>query len=266
MFMLLTRKSPIFTLKEFNLNSSQAQFSTSIARCLFAISPGQKVAICGRTGSGKSSILLALFRLLDPSSGTISIDNLPITSIPRSFLRSRLNIIPQDAVIFPGSARMNVLSRLATSSSTSSSFDMDEEIIKALKTVNLWPTIASLGGLDADLSAIPLSQEQKQLFCLARAIFKSRTSPHSYNKILVLDEATSNVDVETEALMQHVISEEWKGKTVLVVVHKLAGVVRDDAFDGVVVMDGGRVVEVGAPGQLLGREGGVFKGLWESRA
>jgi ATP-binding cassette subfamily C (CFTR/MRP) protein 1 len=162
---------------------------------------------------------------------------------------------------------MNALPHLPRSSySTSSSSDMDEEIIRALTVVKLWPAIVELGGLGADISAIPLSQGQKQLLCLGRAILKSHTSLHTYSEILILDEATGNLDAETEVLMQRVISEEWKGKTVIAVVHKLDSVGREGAFDAVVVMDGGRVVEVGAPKELLGREGGVLRGLWESRA
>jgi ATP-binding cassette, subfamily C (CFTR/MRP), member 1 len=162
---------------------------------------------------------------------------------------------------------MNALPHLTRSSySTSSSSDMDEEIIRALTVVKLWPTIVELGGFGADISAIPLSRGQKQLFCLGRAILKSHTSPHTYSEILILDEATGNLDAETEVLMQRVISEEWKGKTVIAVVHKLDSVMRKGAFDAVVVMNEGRVVEVGAPRELLGRERGVLRGLWESRA
>lgn len=120
----------------------------------FEIEAGQMVAICGRNGNGKSSLLLALFRLLDLNSGDISIDNLSTSTMPRPTLRSRLNIIPQNPVIFPGSVRLNA----TPSDSTGSS--LDSSIITALTTVQLWSPISSRGGLDADMSNIPLSLGQ----------------------------------------------------------------------------------------------------------
>ena len=216
------------------------------------IEPGQKIAICGRTGSGKSSLLLTLFRLLDLNSGSITIDSFNTASMPRSFLRSHLNIIPQELVIFPGSVRLNAIP--AWTSTTEAS---DELMIHVLTLVGLWPIISSRGGLDTDMSAVPLSQGQKQLFCLARAILVKDRSP-----ILVLDEATSNVDRHTDELMQKIIREEWKGKSIIVVAHKLDTVMD---FDKIAVLDKGRLVEFDTPMALMKQEGSAFKGLWESR-
>jgi ATP-binding cassette subfamily C (CFTR/MRP) protein 1 len=173
--------------------------------------------------------------------------------MPRSNLREHLNIIPQDPVIFPGSVRLNAAPSLLSAKNEAT----DAAIIAALTTVNLWSVISPRGGLDAVISSIPLSQGQKQLFCLARAILRSTASP-----ILVLDEATSNVDRHTEELMQHVIREEWKGKTIIAVVHKLDTVLD---FDRIAVLERGSLVEFDAPGVLLKKEGGAFKGLWDSQ-
>jgi len=107
------------------------------------------------------------------------------------------------------------------------------------------------------MSSIPLSTGQKQLFCLARALLVKHTS-----SILLLDEATSNVDSHTDALMQEIIKEEFQAHTVLGVAHKLDTVM---GFDAVAVLDSGRLVEFGPPHELRGREGGVFRRLWESR-
>ncbi|KAE8441372.1 hypothetical protein EG329_005475 [Mollisiaceae sp. DMI_Dod_QoI] len=218
----------------------------------FRVEAGQKVAICGRTGSGKSSLLLSLFDLLNLRSGSITIDSVSTATLPRSILRSHLNVVPQDPVIFPGSVRLNALPHLSSIPSSE-----EGEIITALTLVGLWDTISSRGGLDADMSTIPLSQGERQLFCLARAWLRRGISP-----ILVLDEATSNLDHYTEDLMQRIIREEWKGMTILAVVHRLKTVMD---FDKIVVLEKGKLVEYDAPVELLNKEGGAFRALWNSR-
>ncbi|KAF8857368.1 putative multidrug resistance protein [Acephala macrosclerotiorum] len=217
----------------------------------FRIKPGEKIGICGRTGSGKSTLLSVLLRLVDMTAGTITIDNLDLSLLPREAIRSRITAIPQDPFILAGSVRLNAD---PTSAST------DEDIITALTKVNLWPLLSSRGGLDADMSANPLSQGQQQIFCLARAMLRSgnATGDEGGNRILLLDEATSNVDAETDKLMQKLIREEFGKYTILTVAHRLDTIL--DA-DGVIVMEGGRMVEMGAPGELLMKEGGAFRAL-----
>ena len=129
-------------------------------------------------------------------------------------------------------------------------------IIAALTLVNLWDTISSRGGLDIDMSSISLSQGQKQLFCLARAWLQRDKSP-----ILVLDEATSDLDHRTEDLIQRIIREEWKGMTVIAVVHRLNTVMD---FDRIAVLERGKLIEFDAPGKLLDRPYGAFRALWDS--
>ena len=224
------------------------------------IKPGEKIAICGRTGSGKSSLLLSIFRLLEIHSGIVTIDGIDITELAPNTIRSHLIAIPQAPVIFPGSVRFNMSVMCLNQPD-------NETIIRALKKVGLWVAISGHGNLepevttsyneilDVDLSSISLSEGQKQLFCLARAIVKRNES-----RILVLDEAMSSVDRQTEDLMVRVIDEEFSSHTVISVVHKLNTTM---GFDRVAVLEAGKVAEIGTPAELLEKEQGIFRALWE---
>jgi ATP-binding cassette, subfamily C (CFTR/MRP), member 1 len=223
------------------------------------IHPGQRLGICGRTGryiqfsnfyslsrlkvnSGKSSLLLTLLRLLDPQSGTILIDGYDLSIIPREIIRNRFVAIPQDPFILSDTIRTNI-DPLGTLP--------DDLLIFTLTKVHLWTTISARGGLNAQMKAQPLSQGQQQLFCLAKAMLRN-------SKILILDEATSNLDEESERWIQEVIREEFKGWTIVMVAHRMESVLE---MDMVAVLDKGELMEVGTPMELLGREGGVFRGL-----
>ncbi|PVH85137.1 putative multidrug resistance protein [Cadophora sp. DSE1049] len=189
------------------------------------IKSGEKIGICGRTGSGKSTLLSVLLRILDMTSGTILIDGIDLKVIPREIIRSRVVTIPQEPFILSGTVRLN-----ADPTSTAT----DDSIIAALTKVGLWDILSARGGLDADMTANPLSQGQQQIFCLARALLKPNA------KILVLDEATSNVDAETDRIMQRIIRDEFKDFTVLTVAHRIDTIMDSDR---IVVLDGGRLVE-----------------------
>ncbi|KAF6824602.1 Multidrug resistance-associated protein 1-like protein 5 [Colletotrichum musicola] len=207
------------------------------------IQPGEKVAICGRTGSGKSTLLALLSRLHDPSSGTIEIDGVDVSSIPIEKLREALVALPQDALFLPGTVRRNL-----------DPFDRrdDEALWEALEKTGLKALFEDKGGLEADLDADWLSAGQKQLFCLARAILRE-------GRVLLLDEATSSLDQATEQVVQDLIRSEFKDWTVVVIAHRLRAVAD---FDKIVALEDGRVVEFDKPQTLL-ESGGVFASLWK---
>ncbi|KAL4952600.1 P-loop containing nucleoside triphosphate hydrolase protein [Aspergillus filifer] len=214
-----------------------------------SISTGEKVGICGRTGSGKSSLVMSLFRMLDLSSGTITIDGLDITRVPRQEIRARLNGVSQSPLLIKGSVRLNANpSAIGTLGNAVS----DQAILNALKTVNLHAKVVENGGLDTDIDDLHLSHGQKQLFCLARAILRP-------GNILVLDEATSNVDSKTDEIMQRVIREKFSSHTVLTIAHKLESILD---YDKVIVLENGRIVEAGVPYDLLLVDGSQFRKLY----
>ncbi|KAK0382845.1 hypothetical protein NLU13_9940 [Sarocladium strictum] len=226
-----------------------------------SIAAGEKVALCGRTGSGKSSLILLLGRLLEPlptCADNIHIDGLSLQSISRGALRERILIIPQDAVFLPdGSSIKDHVDPYGAAT--------PPECSAALETVGLAGFIEDRGGLQAGMSADDLSAGQKQLFCLGRAILRKRVRErdpgcNSKGGILLLDEVSSNVDKVTDRKMQEIIKAEFQAYTIVMVSHRLQMVV--DYFDRVVVLDKGVVVESGAPKQLIKSAGSRFGELW----
>ncbi|KAJ5361079.1 hypothetical protein N7541_001923 [Penicillium brevicompactum] len=196
-------------------------------------------------GLGKSSLLSSLLRILEAKSGSIFIDGVDISRVSKAHVRSRINTIPQQPFFLHGTIRLN-----ANPEGTAT----DDKIIESLRVVNLWSHVESKGGLDADWSDELLSHGQQQLFCLARAMCKS-------SNLLIMDEATSSVDSETETLMQSVIREQFKERTIIAIVHKLHTILD---FDKIAFMDKGRIVEFDTPTALLSREGSAFKSLYET--
>ncbi|GJD02569.1 ABC transporter [Colletotrichum higginsianum] len=208
-----------------------------------SIKPGEKVAICGRTGSGKSTLIALLLRLHDPSSGTIEIDDVDIASVPINELRESLVALPQDPLFLPGTVRRNL-----------DPFDArdDDAVWAALDKTGLKALFEDKGGLEADLKTDWLSAGQKQLFCMARAVLRN-------SRVLLLDEATSSLDQATEQVVQDLIRSEFQGWTVVVIAHRLKAVAD---FDKIVTLQDGRVVEFDRPTTLL-EKGGVFASLWK---
>ncbi|ORY68183.1 ATPase-like protein [Pseudomassariella vexata] len=233
----------------------------------FSIKSGEKVAICGRSGSGKSSTILLLLRLLDPladCSENIVIDGLPLHKIDRTILRQRIIAVPQDAVFLPEGT--SVMANLDPCNASTES-----ECQGVLEVVGLWTLFSHRGGINEGLSAGTLSQGQKQLFSLARAILRRRIRAREYANmfgtasekksagILLLDEVSSSVDQDTDRAMQRIIKEEFDSYTIVMVSHRLEMVMD---FDNVIVMDKGSVVEQGAPKTLVEQEGSWFRELW----
>ncbi|XP_077593671.1 multidrug resistance-associated protein 1-like [Stigmatopora nigra] len=202
----------------------------------------EKVGIVGRTGAGKSSLALAIFRILEAASGRIYIDRVDIARLGLRDLRSQIAIIPQDPVLFSGSLRMNLDPFERCS---------EEELWRALELAHLAAFVSALpDGLGHRCSegGENLSVGQRQLLCLARALLRK-------SKILLLDEATAAVDVETDRLIQSTIRTHFKQCTVLTIAHRLHTVMD---CDRIVVMDAGGVVEMDAPAQLLQRQGHFY--------
>jgi ATP-binding cassette subfamily C (CFTR/MRP) protein 1 len=208
----------------------------------FKIEAGEKIGVVGRTGAGKSSIMQALFRLVEPSEGLIWIDGVNILEIGLKDLRSKLAIIPQDPVLFSGTVRSNL-----------DPFNEypDDEIWEALSSSSLRTFVGSLQGkLDATVqdSGDNFSIGQRQLFCLARAVLKK-------TKIIVLDEATASIDLATDALIQDAIRKKFVHSTILTIAHRLNTIID---YDRVVVLEGGQIAEFDKPGNLVQREDSLF--------
>ncbi|XP_065361821.1 probable multidrug resistance-associated protein lethal(2)03659 [Calliphora vicina] len=210
----------------------------------FTIEPKQKIGIVGRTGAGKSSIIQSLFRLAY-NEGIIRIDGVDIETIGLYDLRSKISIIPQDPVLFSGTLRYN-LDPLQEYS--------DEKMWQALEDVELKEHVTkSMGGLGGAMSdgGSNISVGQRQLVCLARAILRQ-------NKVLILDEATANVDPITDALIQNTIRSKFADCTVLTIAHRLHTVMDSDR---VLVMDAGQAVEFDHPFLLLQKPKGFLRSL-----
>ncbi|KAM9815527.1 ATP-binding cassette sub-family C member 8 isoform 1-T1 [Syngnathus typhle] len=206
------------------------------------INPGQKVGICGRTGSGKSSFSLAFFRMVDMFEGRIVIDDIDIAKLPLQTLRSRLSIILQDPILFSGTIRFNLDPEMKAT---------DEMLWEALEIAQLKPVVKSLpGGLDANVTegGENFSQGQRQLFCLARAFVRK-------SSILIMDEATASIDMATESILQKVVMTAFADRTVVIIAHRVHTIVSADL---VIVMKRGIILEYDEPQALLGKEESVF--------
>ncbi|KAF5644186.1 multidrug resistance [Fusarium tjaetaba] len=244
-------------------NSEQQEASSSLALCDLELDilPGQKVAICGRTGSGKSTLILLLLRLIDPlpsCDSNMKIDDIYLHQIDRATLRKRVICIPQDAVFLPdgSSVKDNIDPYKAAT---------DAECFNVLNTVRLAGFVQDKGSLNAGMSADDLSAGQKQLFSLGRAILRRRVRDRfaggeKRGGLLLLDEVSSSVDKVTDRAMQEIIREEFENYTIVMVSHRLEMVM--DFFDRVIVLDRGTVVESGGPRELVETPGSRFGDLW----
>ncbi|GMM31438.1 ATP-binding cassette glutathione S-conjugate transporter [Martiniozyma asiatica (nom. inval.)] len=222
-----------------------------------SIKQKEKIGIVGRTGAGKSSLTLAMFRIIEPAGGHIEIDDVNTSDIGLYDLRSKLSIIPQDSQIFQGTIRANL--------DPTEQYN-DQDLWDALELSHLKSHVLAMFEDVDDKEAIqnnpllvPLSEGgsnlsagQRQLMCLARALTKKDS------KVLVLDEATANVDVHTDKIVQETIRSAFKDRTILTIAHRLNTIIDSDK---IIVLEQGRVKEFDTPQELLKKKDGLFYSL-----
>ncbi|XP_029953343.1 canalicular multispecific organic anion transporter 2 isoform X2 [Salarias fasciatus] len=209
-----------------------------------SVKGGEKIGIVGRTGAGKSSMTLSLFRLLEAAAGEITIDQVKIAEIGLHDLRSKLTIIPQEPVLFSGTLRMNL-----------DPFDRysDEEVWKALEHSHLHRFVSNQPSkleLECSEGGENLSVGQRQLVCLARALLRK-------TRILILDEATAAIDLETDDLIQSTIRTQFEDCTVFTIAHRLNTIMD---YTRVLVLDKGQIAEFDTPSNLIAQRG-IFYGM-----
>jgi ABC-type multidrug transport system fused ATPase/permease subunit len=192
----------------------------------FSILPGTHVGVVGRTGAGKSTLIGALFRLVELTSGRILVDNVDISTIDIREVRKRLSVIPQDPVVFSGSWRNN-LDAYADRT--------DAEIMSALECVGLTACA------DLDETMPQLSQGERQLVCIARALLRQST-------IVVSDESTASIDTATDGLLQSMFKRELRGRTSITIAHRLQTVMGSDT---IFFMSQGEIAEMDSPASLV---------------
>ena len=209
------------------------------------INAGEKVGIVGRTGAGKSTVSLCLFRLMEAKSGYITIDDYPIHRIPLHLLRSKLMIIPQDPVLFAHSLRYNL---------DPFHHHSDTELWRVLDTIGLKDVVSGLPGkLSYQVAdgGENLSMGQRQLICLGRALLRP-------SQILVMDEASASLDLQCDQTMKQVIRSSFQHCTILTIAHRLNTVLQSDR---IMVFEAGKLKEFDAPSLLLQHKGGLLAQL-----
>ncbi|XP_030627919.1 multidrug resistance-associated protein 7 [Chanos chanos] len=210
----------------------------------FKVLPGERIGIVGRTGSGKSTLFLALFRFTELNQGHILLDGVDVSRVALPLLRSRLAIIPQDPFLFSSSVRDNL---------DPCGRHSDHRLMDVLEECHLGQVVMRIGGLNAEVGerGKSFSLGQRQLLCLARALLTEAN-------ILCIDEATASVDHKTDMLLQKTIREKFINKTVLTIAHRLNTIMDSDR---VMVMQAGKVVEFDTPAALCQTEDSIFQKL-----
>eukprot|EP00897_Mesotaenium_endlicherianum_P000582 jgi/Mesen1/10524/ME000083S10028 len=224
----------------------------------FTVEGGEKVGVCGRTGCGKTTLMMALYRIMELKSGRIVIDGVDVSTLGLHDLRSRLALVPQDPVVFSGSVRDNLdpfrEAEAAGGAGAGAGAGGDVALWEALERAGLRAFVEALPGkLDAEITegGSNLSTGQRQLMCMGRALLRK-------TRILVLDEATSNVDGTTDAIIQATIRDAFRHCTVLTIAHRLHTIIDSDK---VLLLEDGRLAESGTPAELLAAPASRFSGF-----
>ena len=232
-----------------NVSFAYKKGNTVLHNISFVIEPGKTVAIVGATGSGKTTLVNLLERFYDPDSGYISLDGIDVRNWPLHKLRQNIGIVTQDVFIFSNSVEENI--------SLGSELISHENIINAAEKINILPFIEKLpGGFKQILgeSGNILSSGQRQLLALTRCM--------AYNpKVLVLDEATSSIDPETERVVQNAIQTVSAGRTTIIIAHRPATIINSDR---ILVLHNGKLVEDGNHKELMGKKGIYYNTMWQS--
>lgn len=178
-----------------------------LKRLSFTVRPGEKIGIVGRTGSGKSTLMLGLLRIIEASQGKIEIDGLDISKLSLEELRSNINIILQDHFMYSGTVRENV---------DPTNFHTDKQVEDTLKMCGIWEDFQDREGVNTVVSegGGNLSSGEKQLLNIARSLLNPK-------RIVLIDEATASIDIETDALIQKVIKKQFADRTVLTIAHRI---------------------------------------------
>jgi subfamily B ATP-binding cassette protein MsbA len=211
------------------------------------MAPGEIVALVGRSGAGKSTIASLLPRFWDASGGSITLDGIDIRDLTLDTLRAAIGIVPQEPVLFSGTIRENIAYANPRAS--------DADILRAARAAHAWEFITRLpDGMDTLVGerGVKLSGGQRQRIAIARVFLKNPA-------VVILDEATSSLDTESERYVEQALEELLEGRTTLIIAHRLSTVRRADK---VVVLDAGQIVEIGTHAELLGREDGVYARLY----
>ncbi|KAJ0412254.1 hypothetical protein ATCC90586_006640 [Pythium insidiosum] len=230
---------------EIRFNNVSLRYRPGLPRVLrglsFSVNANEKIGIVGRTGAGKSSLMVALMRLTELDGGSISIDGVDISKIGLHDLRANVAIIPQDPVLFSGTVRINL-----------DPFNQftDDQLWTSIRRAHLGKAVTALDAV-VDEKGSNFSVGERQLLCIARALLKR-------SKVILMDEATASIDADTDRKIQQSIREEFKDCTCLTIAHRLNTIL--DA-DRILVMDKGRVAEFGTPAELERNTKGIFKSL-----
>ena len=198
------------------------------------INAGENVGVCGRTGAGKSTIILSILRVLNASKGCIEIDGQDIQDLNLQFLRHNITLIPQDPILFQDTLKINL---------DPTGKKKDEELWKILKEIQLDQKFKKMKGLQTQIieGGENLSSGEKQLVCIARAFLKK-------SKIILLDEATSSIDIKSEEIVQTALEKLFEDCTVITIAHRLNTIMNSDK---ILVLGAGKVLEYDSPQTLL---------------
>jgi len=231
-----------------NLSFSYEGGQEALKNISIAMSAGTSTALVGRSGSGKTTMTKLLMRVYDPNEGQVLVDGFDIRQIKKEDLRRNIGIVPQEPILFNSSIGYNIGYSLENATK--------EEIENAAKLANLHDFIVTLEkGYDTVVGerGVKLSGGQKQRLAIARVFLLNP-------KIIIFDEATSHLDSESERLIQNSMEKLAKGKTMIIIAHRLSTIMKADK---IIVLDNGNVIEEGKHSDLLSRNSGIYKKLWE---